>query len=205
MSYDQYVLPAEHSTSPEAAQRHLSAQAGAAPTPAAAEVATRIGERCGEHLSLTPLTAEGDTVAVPVGFRGVEDARVAVHEEALAAGFGVYDPQVGVVIDPREVLPGTLITQDGELPTLTRPAVAQLVGPLAVERFVVVTTADPQVYAQTYRNSADDWTVERREGGPDAHFATRATTAAQVHELLDAWLRGDTDTVTAVGWERLTL
>ncbi|HEY1135759.1 MAG TPA: hypothetical protein VGE77_14380 [Nocardioides sp.] len=205
MSYDQILLPAAHCDDADAADAHLDAQAGRPASPEAAALAARIEERCADVLSVSPLEAEGDTLVVPVTFRGVEQARRAVHEEARAAGFGVYDPQVGVVFDPRTALPGHLATRDGVLPTVTPAAVAHLVDTLAVDGFLVVTTADEQVYAQTYRRSTGAFDVERREGGPDRHFGTAVGSAAEVRTLLDAWLRGDHDTVARVTWDRVAL
>lgn len=205
MSYDQIALPAAHCDSPDTLIAHLEAQVGRPATPEAAALAARIGEQCGDVLSASPLEAEGDVVAVPVVFSGVEQAREVVHAEARAAGFGVYDPQLGLLFDPRAALPGRLMTRDGELPTLTPGVVAQLVDALAVDDFLVVTTDDAQVFAQTYRRSADRYDVERREGGPERHVGTSVASAREVRALLDAWLRGDGAAVARVTWERVDL
>ena len=205
MSYDQIALPAAYCDTLETAVAHLEAQADRPPTPEAAALAARVEEGCGDVLSVSPLAAQGDTVAVPVTFRGVARAREVVHTEARAAGFGIVDPQLGVVFDPRAALPGRIITPDGELATLTAAAVAHLVGALRVDDFLVVTTEDEQVYAQTYRRSATHFDVERREGGPDRHFGTSATSADEVRALLDAWLRGEASVVERTTWERIEL
>ena len=209
MSYDQIALPASHcddlDTMAAHLETHLETQVDRPATPEAAALAARIGERCGDILSVSPLEAEGDVVAVTVTFRGVDQAREVVHAEARAAGFGVYDPQLGVLFDPRAALPGRITTRDGELPTLTPAAVAQLVGALAVDDFLVVTTDDDQVFAQTYRRSDHVFDVERREGGPEQHLGTSVASADEVRFLLDAWLRGDGAALDQVDWERVAL
>lgn len=203
MSYDQIVLPATYCADIKTLTAHLEAHEERPATPEAAALAARIEERCGDILSMSPLEAEGDVLAVSVTFRGVEQAREVVHAEARAAGFGVYDPQLGVLFDPRAALPGRIMTRDGELPTVTPAAVARLVGALAVDDYLVVTTDDDQVYAQTYRRSADHFDVERREGGPERHLGTTVATADEVRALLDAWLRGDTAEVERAPWARV--
>lgn len=205
VSYDQIVLPAEHCGDVATAVAHAEEQGGRPASTAAAALADRIGRRLADVLSLSPLEADGDVVAVPVVFRGVELAREVVHAEARAAGYGVLDAQLGIVFDPRAALPGTITTRDGELPALTPPALAQLVATMGVDDFVVATSDDPQRYAQTYRRSADHFDVERREGADDRHFATVVGTAAEVQALLDAWLRGDRTALDAVAWERRSL
>lgn len=205
MSYDQIVLPAARCASLDTAIAHLEAQVDRPATPEAAALAARIEERCGDVLSLSPLEAQGDAVAVHVTFRGVELAREVVHAEARAAGFGICDPQLALVVDPRSALPGRVTTRQGELPTLTPAVVAQLVVGLAVDDFLVVTTDDDEVFAQAYRRSEDVFAVERREGGPERHLGTSVASAGEVHALLDAWLRGDSATVERVAWERVDL
>lgn len=204
MSYDQYVLPAEHCGSVEAASAHLDSQGGRAPTPEAIDLAARLSELLADELSILPLEAVGDTVGVPVTFRAVDEARTVVYAEARRLGFGVYDPQVGLVIVPGDALPGAIRTGDGDrFPLLTRGVVAQLVAALDVKSFVIVESEDPDTYAQTYRNGADGYTVEHRAGSADRHFATTVRTADEVSRILDAWLRGDTSAIDAVDWERV--
>lgn len=203
MSYDQYVLPVEHCASAAAAEAYLDTQWGVSASPAAAALAQRIEARLADRLALSPLVGEGEIVAVLVVFRAVEAAREVVHAEARSAGRGVYDPQVGIALDPGDALPGVVTTDDGDFPTLTLGGVAQLVDALGVGRFVIVGFDDPDTYAQTYRNSDADYTVEHRAGSAERHFGTTVATAQEVTRILHAWLRGDRATIDAVAWERV--
>lgn len=74
--------------------------------------------------------------------------------------------------------------------------------------FVLERLADPSghTYAQVIRDG-DAWHVERRDGGPEAHFATRVADLGAAHAVLVDWAFGPLPGAEPppVTWERLQL
>jgi len=74
------------------------------------------------------------------------------------------------------------------------------------EQFVIVErTADRsgQTYAQVIKNTDGSWTVERREGGPSAHFAVEVADMRDAHAALTAWAF-ELESEPSLNWTRLT-
>ena len=58
------------------------------------------------------------------------------------------------------------------------------------EQFAIVKrTSDEsgQTYAQVIKNGSDGWTVERQDGGPDAHYSVDVASLRQAHTILTCW------------------
>lgn len=58
------------------------------------------------------------------------------------------------------------------------------------EQFIVLErTSDPsgQTYAQSIRDEDGSYLVERRDGGPEAHFRLTSLTMREAHAVLSAW------------------
>lgn len=58
------------------------------------------------------------------------------------------------------------------------------------EHFVIVrrvSDASGQTYAQVIKNGTSGWTVERRDGGPDAHHSVDVASLREAHEILTCW------------------
>ncbi len=58
------------------------------------------------------------------------------------------------------------------------------------EQFAVVeriSDVSQQTYAQVIKSVAGGWTVERREGGPDSHYAVDVASLRQAHAILTCW------------------
>ncbi|MEZ5211858.1 hypothetical protein [Gordonia sp. (in: high G+C Gram-positive bacteria)] len=213
MSYDLWILPAEHCADASAAEAHVAGEWGRTGQAAAQAVADRItardpGDDDSGFLSCSPLDAEGDVVIVPSPFSRIQAARDATLTEALPAGFAVYDPQNGVLLDPRTAVDGVMTSRtEGDYPVITPAAVEHLCGRLRVDDFLVVETG-PEFYCQTMRQTYDAYDVEYRDGSAGRHFRTSVDTADRVAGLMTAWLRGGPAAVredAATAWEKLDL
>ncbi|MFG2141331.1 DUF6891 domain-containing protein [Streptomyces sp. NPDC048650] len=104
----------------------------------------------------------------------------------------------------------TVTTETG--PELSRPAPAELAAVLRrigadADHFAVVERipADDQRFVQVWRDGDGPFTVEYREGGPQAHFRAESTDADQVAAVFLDWARGGESWRTALGWQPLDL
>lgn len=207
MSYDQYLLPAASAKDATSAAAFLASHGGP-PLPAAADLAARITARdsaAAEHafLSMSPLGASGDTVSVPAMFSRVSEARDAVFEEAIRAGYGVYDPQLDIVFDPRGAVAGTITSSSsGVFPVIARSAIAPLVERLKSDDYLIVETVD-ETYIQTRRDGPDEFSLEVRDGSADRHFSTTLSTADAVSSAMLRWLEGGWTVLGDLDWSRL--
>ncbi|MBB4134887.1 hypothetical protein [Gordonia humi] len=211
MSYDQWLIPVRFADDPETASRHAVEQdesdAPAAPEAAAlADAITRAHgpiEDASGFLSVFPLEATGDCVFVPSRFPAVELARATVIPLAFGAGFAVYDPQHGVLLDPRDAVAGTFVySSDDPFPTITPSLIDLCVPAMRVEDFVIAETGE-NVYIQTKRVADDEYLLEYRDGSPDRHFGTTVSTAEQVAAAVRGWLTGDDSSYRGHHWERI--
>ncbi|MGV9670763.1 hypothetical protein ACWDPV_09210 [Gordonia sp. NPDC003504] len=210
MSYDHCILPAEYCADGGTAQQHMSEQFGKQPQPEAEAIAERISARDPEldedgFLSASPLDAEGDCVYVPSPFPRIQQARDVVIEESLRDGYGVYDPQYGFVLGPREMVDGAMISSThGTFPAVWWSTAEKFVNDLKVDSFLVVETG-PEIYVQTKRLDEDMFDVEYRDGSADRHFATQVTSADDVVQIMRDWRDGDREALQRRAWDKLEL
>ncbi|GED99782.1 hypothetical protein nbrc107696_02290 [Gordonia spumicola] len=212
MSYDLWLIPADRCPTPEAAYAHGSAtlDTDTSNDPHAQRLADAVStasERSGEDgfLSVAPIDAEGDCVFVPSPYSSIQEARDAVVPLAFAAGFAVYDPQNGLLLDPRRAIPARMTThRDGTFDVLSPESVDFFVSRMAVDDFVIVETA-LNTYMQSRRDADDVFALEYRAGSADRHFATEVPTAAHVASAMHGWLTGNDSPYRDHAWKRLDL
>ncbi|WP_156252975.1 hypothetical protein [Pseudactinotalea terrae] len=210
MSYDHYVIPAAACSDPATAAAHVHSQLGRSPQPEAAAIAAAItghnlpldDQRA--FLSIHPLAAEGDMVVVAAPYPRVQDARDVLVAEALRAGYGVFDPQNDVMIDPRSVREGMIESSaDGIYRVIAPTAVTALVHRLRDEDYLVVAIAE-QRYIQTQRRG-DAYALEYRDGSPDRHLGTEVRSAAEVARAMRLWIAGDATQLARLRWTKVDL
>ena len=76
------------------------------------------------------------------------------------------------------------------------------------EQFIVVErTSDPsgQTYMQAILGDEGGWLLERRDGGPDAHYRASSDDVRTVHAAMTAWAFELPGWANAVVWERTTV
>lgn len=102
----------------------------------------------------------------------------------------------------------TVRTERGE--RYVRPTageLARLVRGLGDEgnRFLVVQRVPdlPDEFAQVWREGAEDFQLEYRDGGPDAHFGTALASAESLAVALTGWTRRDAGWAAQLAWRRL--
>ncbi|GAA3147367.1 hypothetical protein GCM10020255_025830 [Rhodococcus baikonurensis] len=125
MSYDLWLLPAEHCTDSAAARAFVLAQDAAdePATPTASDLAADISavnadltEEQG-FLSVTPLSGIGAAVMIPSPWRRIQHARDVLVPHAFAVDYGVYDPQLDMVLSPHRSVAGKVSTsREGTFP-----------------------------------------------------------------------------------------
>ncbi|MFK4359542.1 hypothetical protein [Rhodococcus sp. 27YEA6] len=211
MSYDFWLLPAEHCQDAAAARAFALAQ-DEADEPAtliasnlAADISADLTEEQG-FLSVTPLSGTGTAVFVPSPWRRIQDARDVMVPRAFAADYGMYDSQLDIVLSPRGSVAGRFSTsREGTFPTITPDLIDHFVGAMKVDDFVVVETSD-EVYIQTTRIDIKAFAVEHRAGSADQHFGTEAVKAPEVVDMMKAWLTsGDVAITDQHSWTKTAL
>lgn len=208
MSYDHYLLPAEHADDPGSAARHLDSVMDDDATPEAQALADAITAHDTNPdvalLSLTPVPASGDCVLVYGPWRTVQETRDVIFAETRPRGYAVYDPQDHIVFDPRGAHGARLSTSHrGDFPYATTQAVEALIGKLRIDDHLIASTSDEH-YIQTQRQGETTYAVEYREGDSSRHFATEMSTADDVAAAFRAWLENGPSELPSGGWARLT-
>ena len=214
MSYDLWLLPAEHCPDATAARAFVLAQdeADEPATPTASTLAADISavnadlpEEQG-FLSVTPLSGIGAAVMIPSPWQRIQDARDVLVPRAFAVDYGVYDPQLDMVLSPHRSVPGKVSTsREGTFPAITPDVIDRFVETMKVDDFFVVETS-AEVYIQTTRTSLEGFDVEYRAGSADQHFGTEVATAAEVVGMMKAWLVSGSDGVADQhSWTKIDL
>lgn len=213
MSYDVWLIPAENCATPASARTHaLGEDAAQRPaTPRAEELADVINAANDEldedsgFLSVLPLDATGDVVFVPSPWGQIQRARDCAVPAAFAAGYGVYDPQLDVVLDPRTAVDGVTMTSgEGTFPTITPALIDHFVRAMTVDDFIIVETGE-EMYTQSKRIDADTFLVEYRDGSAERHFGTEVATAGEVAAVIRGWAARDADAYRDLAWSRVDL
>lgn len=211
MSYDFWLLPAEHCQTAAAARAFALAQdeadepATSIASSLAADISAVNADLTEEQgfLSVTPLSGTGAAVFVPSPWRRIQDARDVMVPRAFAADYGMYDPQLDIVLSPRRSVAGKVSTShEGTFPTITPELIDHFVGAMKVDDFVVVETSD-EVYIQTTRIDIKAFAVEHRAGSTDQHFDTEVLAAPEVVDMRKAWLAsGDVAITDQHSWTK---
>ncbi|MGW1743062.1 hypothetical protein ACWCPQ_30130 [Nocardia sp. NPDC001965] len=214
MSYDHVLLPSGVASTPAEVDAYLTAQQGQPEAAAVAELAAELSARNAElpesdnFLSVSPLggAATGAVLQVPSPYDAIGFVRELLFELATPRDYAVYDPQLTWLIDPAGHVPLTVTHGGaGEFPYLTETLARFWVRELADPNPYLIVERAPEVYIQTYRESAEDYTVEFRDGGPDRHFTARVTGPDAVADLIWDWTRRDRTRLDRLPWERLDL
>lgn len=200
MSYDRYLLPTEYCTDGLSADAFVATQRRLPATGSASALAARITAR---NFPDHSLRAKGGCVCVSTpSAEPIDESVTVIAGEAIAAGYGVYDPQSGLVVDPRGATAGELTTPFGTFPVIPPETARFVIDRLEIDDFLIAETR-PNTYAQAMRLGDNDYQVEYRDGSPEQHYSLRSTTAHQVSSIFDAWICGDKATLKAYDWESL--
>jgi hypothetical protein len=155
-------------------------------------------------LSMDPsVFVEG--VVLNTRWPAIEFTRSWVLAAAARHGFAVLDPQTSVRFDPRGNVAVSVNTGAGyQLPMLSSGTLHSLLEhPEPAAPWLIVERSD-HVYIQTIKEADGLFTVEYRDGGPDAHFAHDNADEKLVHDLIWSWCTGESWR-TSVPWRRVTL
>ncbi|MEU4316105.1 hypothetical protein [Nocardia sp. NPDC024068] len=214
MSYDHVLLPSGVASTPEEVDAYLTAQRGQPETAEIAALAEELNARNAElpeadtFLSVSALggAQTGSVLQVPSPYDAIGFVRDLLLRLATPRDYAVYDPQLTWLIDPAGHIPVTVTHGGaGEFPYLTEALTRRWVRELADPNPYLIVERAPERYIQTYRRSADEYTVEYRDGGPDRHFAAEVTGPETVAELIWDWTREDGTRPDRVPWQRLGL
>ncbi|MFW0789728.1 hypothetical protein [Gordonia sp. CPCC 205333] len=213
MSYDVWLIPAAHCDTAASARAFalMQDEAEQPATEMAARLATEISAADGElddesgFLSMSPLDGTGAAVFVPSRWPAIQQARDIVVPQAFSVGYGVYDPQLDVVLDPRGAVHGQMMTSnEGTFPTLTRGLIEHFAYAMKVKDFVIVET-DVEVYMQSQRTDAEAYDLEYRDGSSDRHFGTEVARPDEVVAAMLGWLAGNEAAYQQFSWQKLEL
>ena len=98
---------------------------------------------------------------------------------AFAADYGMYDPQLDIVLSPAQVgRRKSLDLSRRDLPTIAPDLVDHFVGAMKVDDFVLVETSD-EFYMQTTRIDINAFAVEHRAGSAGPTFRYRSGSGAR--------------------------
>lgn len=208
------LLPSGVASTPAEVDVYLTTQQGQPETAVVAELAAELNARNADlpesdsFLSVSPLggAPTGAVLPVPSPYDAIGFVRDLLFELATPRDYAVYDPQLTWLFDPAGHVPVTVTHGGaGEFPYLTAALAATWVHELAAPNPYLIVERAPEVYIQTYRESAEDYTVEFRDGGPDRHFTARVTGPGAVADLIWDWARQDRARLDRLSWERLEL
>lgn len=200
MSYDLWVFPAATLDVDETVRAETPSSPA---TVALAATLTAAARAADLPLSIEPLEPQGETIVVPTPFSAAQQARNVIIPAAFAAGYAVHDPQLGLDLDPRTAVAGTLSTDDrGDFPVITPGLIDQLMAVMAVDDFLIVGLGD-QVYMQSARRADDVYQLEYRAGSAQEHYGTEVATAAQVAAAMRGWLAGDEASYRDYDWAKV--
>ncbi|MGW5387501.1 hypothetical protein [Nocardia sp. NPDC003963] len=214
MSYDHVLLPSGIASTPAEVDAYLTSQQGQAESVVVAELAAELNARnaglpeSDSFLSVSPLggAASGSALQVPSPYDAIGFVRDLLFELATPRQYAVYDPQLTWLIDPTGHIPITVTHGGaGEFPYLTEKLATEWVRGLIDPNPYLIVERAPEVYIQTYRESAEEYTVEYRDGGADRHFGARVAGPDTVAGLIWDWTREDRTRLDSVAWERLEL
>ncbi|WP_328390040.1 hypothetical protein [Nocardia sp. NBC_00416] len=214
MSYDHVLLPSGVASTPAEVDAYLATQQGQPETADIAALAQELNARNDElpesdsFLSVSPLggAATGAALQVPSPYDAIGFVRELLFRLATPRDYAIYDPQLTWLIDPAGHIPVTVTHGGaGEFPYLTETLATTWVRELADPNPYLIVERASEVYIQTYRESADDYTVEYRDGGPERHFAARVTGPDAVADLIWDWTRQDRTRLDRLPWERMEL
>ncbi|MFI5715103.1 hypothetical protein [Nocardia sp. NPDC051750] len=211
MSYDHMLLPSGVAATPAEADAYFATQEGQDEATGVAAMAAELNDRNAE------LPESDSFLSAPVGgvpygtalhiaspYDAIGFVRNLVFELATPRGYAVYDPQLTWLIDPAGHIPVTVTHGGaGEFPYLTETLAGFWVRELAEPNPYLIVEREAEVYIQTYRSSAENFTLEYRDGGPDRHFTAEVTGAATVAELIWDWTRRDGTRLDRVPWKQL--
>lgn len=208
------LLPSGVASTPAEVDAYLTTQQGRPVTAGVAALAAELNDRNAElpeadtFLSVSPLgeAPTGTVLQVPSPYDAIGFVRELLFRVATPRDYAVYDPQLTWLIDPAGHVPVTVTHGGaGEFPYLTETLAGFWVRELAAPNPYLIVERAPEVYIQTYRESADTFTVEYRDGGPDRHFAAQVTGPDTVAGLVWDWAREDRSRLDALAWQRLEL
>jgi hypothetical protein len=214
VSYDHVLLPSGVAATPAEVDAYLTSQQGMPATAEIAAIAAELGARNAElpeedsFLSVTPLegTPTGAMLPVPSPYDAIGFVRDLLFQLATPRNYAIYDPQLTWLIDPAGHIPVTVTHGGaGEFPYLTETLATMWMRELIDPNPYLIVERAPEIYIQTYRESADEYTLEYRDGGADRHFTTIVTGSDTVAGLIWDWAREDRTRLDRLPWEPLTL
>lgn len=214
VSYDHVLLPSGVTSTPEEVDAYLTAQQGLPATAEIAAIAAELDSRNAElpeedsFLSVTPLEGISTGAVLPVScpYDAIGFVRELLFQLATPRDYAIYDPQLAWLIDPAGHIPVKATHGGaGEFPYLTETLVDLWVRELIEPNPYLIVERAPEIYIQTYRESADDFALEYRDGGSDRHFVTQISGPEAVAALIWDWARGDRTRLDELTWEPLQL
>ncbi|MET8795301.1 hypothetical protein ABZV91_02380 [Nocardia sp. NPDC004568] len=214
MSYDHVLLPSGVASTPAEVDAYLTSQQGLPATAEITAIAAELDARNAElpaedgFLSVTPLegTSTGAVLPVASPYDSIGFVRELLFQLATPRGYAIYDPQLIWLVDPAGSIPVTVTHGGaGEFPYLTEALATLWVHELIEPNPYPIVERAPETYIQTYRDSADDFTLEYRDGGSDRHFATHVSGPDAVAALIWDWARDDRTRLDELSWEPLRL
>lgn len=138
---------------------------------------------------------------VPTSIWSIPENRAAMLELTRDHGFGLYDPQIGRLYDPRGHIRITTQLGDGhDVPYLSPGLLAELFDhPHPENPWVIIERRDHH-YIQSRFTPGEMVEVEHRRGGPDHHYGAATADRQLAQRVLWGWATGSTDCVrTASG------
>ncbi|MEV3960838.1 hypothetical protein AB0M34_08055 [Nocardia sp. NPDC050193] len=214
MSYDHVLLPSGVASTPAEVDAYLTSQQGLPETAEIAAMAAELNARDAElpeedgFLSVAPLggAPTGAVLPVPSPYDAIGFVRDLLFRLATPRDYAIYDPQLTWLIDPAGHIP-VAVTHGGagQFPYLTEALTTLWVRELGDPNPYLIVERAPEVYIQTYRESADAYALEYRDGGADRHFATRVSGPDTVAGLVWDWTREDRTRLDRLTWEQLML
>ncbi|MFI5781339.1 hypothetical protein [Nocardia sp. NPDC051570] len=214
MSYDQVLLPSGVASTPAAADAYLTGQQGLPEAEAVAAIAAELNGRNAAlperdaFLADSPVGGKDNGAALYVSsdYDAIGHLRALLFELATPRDYALYDPQLSWLIDPADHIPLTITHGGaGEFPYLTRALVDLWIPALEAPGPYLIAEGEPQHYIQTYRDDANRYTLEYRDGSPTRHFGAHTDDPTLVADLIWDWATGNRTRFDALDWNPVEL
>lgn len=153
-------------------------------------------------VSVWPLHAGADGLAVPTTYGNVDDNHVVLLKIAARHGLVLVDLSSQKVDRPGPGVPVGVKAGDGtRLGALTYRGLQSLIDGLPPSDPWIVLERDSEVYVQTFRQEDGTFLLEHRDGNADRHFRTTASDGHEVLTRMWSWAQEEPSWDASADWE----
>jgi hypothetical protein len=157
-------------------------------------------------ISVWPLTASAEGIALPTTYPNVDDNIVVLLRLAARHGLVLVDLNAERVHHPGPGEPVGVKAGGGtRLGALSYSRLETLVNDLPSSDPWIILERAPETYVQTLRQDDGTYVLEHRAGGADRHFGTTVSDTREVITRMWAWLQREPNWDADLEWEHVQL